>query len=97
MENHVLMMRDVPRRRKCRTPLLTPQAPSPSRGEGQLKSPIGFTRYSGFSPTLQDRQACGIVKRMATQTLTLKVPFLWLNAAKAAEFARLQGLNFGPQ
>jgi hypothetical protein len=33
---------------------------------------------------------------MATQTLTLKVPFLRLNAAKAAEFARLQDLKFGP-
>jgi putative transposase len=30
---------------------------------------------------------------MATQTLTLKVPFLRLNAAKAAEFARLQDLK----
>jgi hypothetical protein len=30
---------------------------------------------------------------MATQTLTLKVPFLRLNAAQAAEFARLQDLN----
>ena len=30
---------------------------------------------------------------MATQTLTLKVPFLRLNAAKAAELARLQDLN----
>jgi hypothetical protein len=27
----------------------------------------------------------------------LKAPFLRLNAAKAAEFARLQDLNFGPQ
>src|SRR5437763_7683135 len=47
----------------------------------------------GFSPTLQDQHGCGIVKRMAIQTLTLKVPFLRLNAAKAAEFARLQDLN----
>ena len=47
----------------------------------------------GFSPTLHDQQGCGIVKRMATQTLTLKVPFLRLNAAKATEFARLQDLN----
>ncbi len=30
---------------------------------------------------------------MATQTLSLKLPFLRLNAAKAAEFARLQDLN----
>lgn len=30
---------------------------------------------------------------MATQTLTLKLPFLRLNAAKAAEFLRLQDLN----
>jgi putative transposase len=30
---------------------------------------------------------------MATQTLILKVPFLRLNAVKAAEFARLQDLN----
>ncbi len=30
---------------------------------------------------------------MATQTLSLKLPFLRLNAAKAAEFARLQALN----
>ncbi len=30
---------------------------------------------------------------MATQTLTLKLPFLWLNATKAAAFARLQDLN----
>src|SRR5205085_9338320 len=47
----------------------------------------------GFSPTLQDQHDCGIVKRLATQTLTLKVPFLRINAAKAAEFARLQDLN----
>ena len=63
--------------------------------EGQLKSPISFTRFSAFSPTLQDQRGCGIVKRMATQTLTVKVPFLRLNAAKAAEFARLQDLNVG--
>ena len=37
------------------------------------------------------------MKRMATQTLTLKAPFLRLNAAKAAEFAHLQDLTFGPQ
>ncbi len=30
---------------------------------------------------------------MATQTLSLKLPFLRLNATKAAEFARLQDLN----
>ncbi len=30
---------------------------------------------------------------MATQTLTLKLPFLQLNATKAATFARLQDLN----
>src|SRR5919202_1767835 len=48
---------------------------------------------SGFRPTLHDQQGCGIVKRMPTQTLTLKVPFLRLNAAKATEFARLQDLN----
>src|SRR5438034_1085124 len=30
---------------------------------------------------------------MATQTLTLKLPFLRLNRAKASEFARLQDLN----
>ena len=48
---------------------------------------------SGFRPTLHDQQGCGIVKRMPTQTLTLKVPFLQLNAAKATEFARLQDLN----
>jgi hypothetical protein len=59
-------------------------------------SPIGFTRWSGFRPTLQDQQGCGIVKRMATQTVPLKVPFLRLNAAKAAEFTRLQDLNLGP-
>ncbi len=30
---------------------------------------------------------------MVTQTLSLKLPFLRLNATKAAEFGRLQDLN----
>jgi hypothetical protein len=34
---------------------------------------------------------------MATQTLTLKAPFLRLNATKAAQFMRLQDHNVGPQ
>lgn len=34
-----------------------------------------------------------ILRSMAAQTLSLKLPFLRLNAAKAAEFARLQDLN----
>ena len=54
---------------------------------------MGYEGFTRFRPTLHHQKGCGIVKRMVTQTLTLKVPFLRLNTAKAAEFARLQDLN----